>query len=555
MRPRTRGTTVLRTPRRPPVTATLDDALRVTREVFGHEDLFPGQREAIEGVLEGKDVLFVSATGSGKSLAYQVPGVLLEGCTVLVSPLLALQQDQLDALPEDRRTRGARLSSAESESQRREALEQAVRGELEFVAVSPEQLANDEVRSQLAELRPSLVAVDEAHCVSTWGHDFRPDYLRLGDLLEEVGSPQVIALTATAAAPVRDDIVERLHLRDPHVVVPGFGRDNLELRVQRCVERSDQEAAVIEAVLASTGSRIVYCRTRTSAAGYAERLAERGVRCTLYHGGLSHRARLEAQDAFMSGDVDFCVATSAFGMGIDKPDVRLVVHAEVPESPDTYYQEVGRAGRDDEPALGVLFFRPEDLALGRFFSGGIPRRQDVAAVLAAVRACGEHRKAVAERTGLGPRKVGRILNLVHDVEGSPHPPTTSDAWVDAVVERAEAQRRLEKSRVEMMRSSAESDRCRMQFLLGYFGEQMIDPCGHCDRCEAGTATRQDTVDSPSALGASVVHPEFGRGSVTDLEEGRLTVLFEDVGYRTLDPAIVEEQQLRREAGPRPSELG
>jgi ATP-dependent DNA helicase RecQ len=522
------------------------DVQRVTREVFGHDRLFPGQEEAVRAVLEGRDVLLVSATGSGKSLTYQVAGVVIEGCTLVVSPLLALQKDQLDGLPENAGTRGVRLSSSESDAQRREALDRAVRGEVEFVALSPEQLANDEVRSRLARLRPSLVAVDEAHCVSTWGHDFRPDYLRLGDLLEEVGSPQVIALTATAAAPVRDDIVERLHLREPHVVVAGFGRDNIELRVQRCVERSEQEAAVVEAVLGSTGSGIVYCRTRTSAAGYVERLAARGVRCTLYHGGLSHRARLEAQDAFMSGDVDVCVATSAFGMGIDKADVRFVVHAEVPESPDTYYQEVGRAGRDDEPALGVLFYRPEDLALGRFFSGGIPRRQDVSAVLAAVRACGEQRKAVAERTGLGARKVGRILNLVHDVQGSPHPPETTEAWVDAVVERAEAQRRLEKSRVEMMRSYAESDRCRMQFLLGYFGEQMIDPCGHCDRCEAGTATRLEAVDSPYDVGASVVHPEFGRGSVTDLEEGKVTVLFEEVGYRTLDPQIVEEKQLLRE---------
>src|SRR3954453_16957194 len=246
MRPRTRGTTVLRTPRRPPVTPTLDDALRVTREVFGHEDLFPGQREAIEGVLEGKDVLFVSATGSGKSLTYQVPGVLLEGCTVLVSPLLALQQDQLDALPEDRRTRGARLSSAESEAQRRESLERAVRGELEFLAVSPEQLANDEVRGRLAELRPSLVAVDEAHCVSTWGHDFRPDYLRLGELLEDLGDPRVVAPTATAARPVREDIAARLRLREPEQVVTGFARQNLALSVTWCPDADRELARVLE---------------------------------------------------------------------------------------------------------------------------------------------------------------------------------------------------------------------------------------------------------------------------------------------------------------------
>jgi ATP-dependent DNA helicase RecQ len=387
------------------------------------------------------------------------------------------------------------------------------------------------------------VAVDEAHCVSTWGHDFRPDYLRLGELLDELGQPQVIALTATAAAPVREDIVDRLRLRDPQVVVAGFGRDNIDLRVERCHEESDQVASVVERVVETPGPGIVYCRTRKSAEEYAVRLGEAGLRAVVYHAGLAHRARQQAQDAFMAGEVDVCVATSAFGMGIDKADVRFVVHAQAPESPDTYYQEVGRAGRDDQPAVAVLFYRPEDLALGKFFSGGVPRRDDVAAVVAAVRKLGRERKAVQERTGLGPRKVGRILNLLQDVEGSPVPPKNADARVDAVIERAEAQRRLEKSRVEMMRSYAESDRCRMQFLLGYFGEQLIEPCGHCDRCEAGTSTRLDPAQTPYAVGTAVEHAEFGRGAVTDTEEGKLTVLFEDVGYRTLDPEIVEEKHL------------
>ena len=525
----------------------MTEVRRVTREVFGHDDLFPGQEEAVSAVLEGRDVLLVSATGSGKSLTYQVAGVVIDGCTLVVSPLLALQKDQLDRLPEHLGTRGVRLSSSESEAQRAEALDRALRGEVEFVALSPEQLANEEVRARLAELRPSLVAVDEAHCVSTWGHDFRPDYLRLGDLLDELGQPQVIALTATAAAPVREDIVERLHLRDPHVVVAGFGRDNIELRVRRCHDEADQRAAVTDTVLGTPGPGIVYCRTRRSAESYALRLADAGVRTTLYHAGLSHRARREAHDAFMAGDVEVCVATSAFGMGIDKADVRFVLHAEVPESPDTYYQEVGRAGRDDQPALAVLFFRPEDLALGRFFSGGVPRREDVAAVVAAFRKLGSDRKAIGERTGLGPRKCGRILNLVDDVEGSPRPPHGTDEWVDAVIGRAEAQRRLEKSRVEMMRSYAESDRCRMQFLLAYFGEQLEEPCGHCDRCAAGSATSYEPARSPYGLGATVEHAEFGRGTVTDVEEGKLTVLFEEVGYRTLDPDIVAAKGLLREA--------
>jgi ATP-dependent DNA helicase RecQ len=524
----------------------MTDARRVVREVFGHDDLFPGQAEAVAAVLEGRDVLLVSATGSGKSLTYQVAGVVIEGCTLVVSPLLALQKDQLDGLPEHFGTQGVRLSSSETEAQRSEAIDRALRGEVEFLALSPEQLANDEVRARLAELRPSLVAVDEAHCVSTWGHDFRPDYLRLGELLDELGQPQVIALTATAAAPVREDIVDRLHLRDPQVVVAGFGRDNIELRVQRCHDEDDQRDAVVATVAETTGPGIVYCRTRKSAESYAARLGETGARVTVYHAGLSHRARQQAQDAFMSGEVDVCVATSAFGMGIDKADVRFVLHAQVPESPDTYYQEFGRAGRDDQPALAVLFYRSEDLALGKFFSGGVPRRHDVAAVLAAARELDSDRKAIQERTGLGPRKVGRILNLLADVDGSPRPPKNADAWVDAVVARAEAQRRLEKSRVEMMRSYAESDRCRMQFLLGYFGERMEDLCGHCDRCAAGTATRHEPARSPYDLGAVVEHAEFGRGTVTDVEEGKLTVLFEEVGYRTLDPDIVVAKQLLRE---------
>jgi len=526
------------------MSASLDDALRVTREVFGHDDLFPGQREAITGLLDGNDVLFVAATGSGKSLAYQVPAVLIEGCTVLVSPLLALQQDQLEGLPEDRRTRGARLSSAESESQRREALERAVEGELEFLAVSPEQLANDEVRSRLAQLRPSLVAVDEAHCVSTWGHDFRPDYLRLGELLEDLGSPRVIAMTATAAAPVREDIVERLHLEEPRVVVAGFGRDNIALRVERCMDADDQAGRLVQQVLGLEGVGIVYCRTRRSAESYAERLRAEGIKVVVYHAGLAARARSEAHEAFRLGEVQVVVATSAFGMGIDKADVRFVLHAEVPESPDTYYQEVGRAGRDGAPAVGVLFYRPEDLALGHFFTGGIPERGDVVAVLQELtHDPGATRRTVHERTGLGPRKVGRILNLREDVLGSPRPPRDTEAMAEAVIARAEAQKKLEQSRVEMMRAYAETDRCRMQFLLAYFGEQMQDVCGHCDRCEAGTSEVNDGNGTPYDVGAQVVHDTFGHGSVVDVDGDTVTVLFEDVGYRTLDAGIVERKGL------------
>ena len=527
---------------------SLHDARRVTREVFGHQDLHAGQADAIEALLAGDDVLLVSATGSGKSLVYQVPGVLLEGCTVLVSPLLALQEDQIASLPDDRRTRGARLSSAESEAQRREALERALEGDVEFLAVSPEQLANDEVRARLAELRPSLVAVDEAHCVSSWGHDFRPDYLRLGELLADLGDPRVIALTATAAAPVREDIVTRLHLHRPRVVVAGFGRDNIALRVERCTDAADQAERVVADVCSRKGLGIVYCRTRRSAETYAGRLADEGLRAIAYHAGLGARARRQAHDAFRAGEVDVVVATSAFGMGIDKADVRYVVHAEVPESPDTYYQEVGRAGRDDAPAEAVLFYRPEDLALGRFFSGGIPDRGHATAVVQALaHDPGATRRQVAERTGLGPRRVGRILNLREDVLRSPHPPESVTDIVLTALERAEAQRRLERSRVEMMRAYAETDRCRMQHLLAYFGEQMSEVCGRCDTCEAGTAQQTEPAgETPYDVGADVVHQAFGPGAVVDVDGDTLTVLFDEVGYRTLSLDAVAARGLLRE---------
>jgi len=527
---------------------SLDDARRVARDVFGHERLAPGQEEAIAALLHGDDVLLVSATGSGKSLVYQLPGILKDGLTVLVSPLLALQQDQLGGLPDDPRSRGARVSSAESPSAREAALDRAARGEIEYLALSPEQLASEEVRDRVARLRPSLVAVDEAHCVSTWGHDFRPDYLRLGDLLGDLGPPQLVALTATAAGPVRDDIVERLRMRSPRVVVAGFDRPNIELSVERWTDDDTRMDAVVDSVLAGPGPGLVYCRTRKAAERYDERLRGEGVRSAVYHAGRGARARREVHEAFLAGAVDVVCATSAFGMGIDKPDVRYVLHAQVPESLDTYYQEFGRAGRDGEPARAVLHYRPEDLSLGRFFSGGVPRHGDVRAVLGAVGGDGrpDHGQ-VQERTGLGRRTVGRILNLRSDVLSSASPPDAGapDAMAVAVRERAEAQKRLDRSRVEMVRAYAETDRCRMAFVLGYFGERLAEPCGRCDRCRDGSVEEAEPASAPYRVGEAVLHPHFGRGAVVDVTADEITVLFEDEGYRTLDPGIVERRQLLR----------
>jgi ATP-dependent DNA helicase RecQ len=529
-------------------------AREAAERYFGHSSLLPGQEETMRALLDGHDVLLVSPTGSGKSLTYQVAGVLLEGCTVVVSPLLALQQDQIQGLSAGGPAlRAARVSSSETEAQRQEVLDRALAGELEFLFMSPEQLANPDVLRTVTEIGPSLVAVDEAHCVSAWGHDFRPDYFRLGDLIQEIGAPRIIAMTATAALPVRRDIVERLALRKHRTIVTGFERENIALEVVRCTTAEDQRQTVLGTVQdAGDGAGIVYCRTRRGAEEYAAALAETGRRTAVYHAGLSQKRRDAAHEAFMADDVDTIVATSAFGMGIDKPDNRFVVHADVPESPDTYYQEVGRAGRDGEPATATLIYRPEDLSLGRFFSSGIPKRDDIAAVLAAVEATdGTDPAQVRERTGFGARKAGRILNLLELVVETGGSLDAGGATVDAVVDRAEAQRRLEESRVEMMRGYAETTRCRADFLLAYFGEEADDLCGVCDNCRAGVATQAVTDDDAGfPLQSHVRHQEFGEGTVTDLEEDRVTVLFDDVGYKTLSLQLIEEDGLLERTGRR-----
>jgi ATP-dependent DNA helicase RecQ len=496
-------------------------------------------------LVEGRDVLLVSPTGSGKSLVYQASALLIDGPTVVVSPLLALQRDQVSALEEAGKEAAAvRISSAESDNQRDEAWRALAEGEAEFVFLSPEQLAREDVRDRLRDLGPTLVAVDEAHCVSAWGHDFRPDYLRLGRLLDDIGRPLVVAVTATAAEPVRADIVRRLRLRDPDVIVTGFERPNIALSVERFADAGQQRDAVLDRAEGTDGCGIVYCRTRRETDEIAEALTDRGVAAAAFHSGKPGRLRHQLHDDFHEGRVRVMVATSAFGMGIDKPDVRFVLHAQVPESPDTYYQEVGRAGRDGDPAEGVLFYRPEDLSLGRFFSGGVPDHKDVETVLgASAREPRLDRKQLADKTGLSPRRVGRILNLLDEVLAE-----EPSSAVDAVVEQAESHRSLERSRVEMMRAYAETRRCRSDFLLGYFGEDVDHVCGRCDNCVSGVAQEEPAGDTAEFAGdRRVRHEEFGDGTVMDVEPDRVTVLFDDVGYRTLDLAAVRERDLLKPA--------
>ena len=515
---------------------------RAAEEYFGHDELRPAQLEASQALVAGRDVLLVLPTGGGKSLAYQLPAVVIDGPTLVISPLLALQRDQIDHLSEGgHKTRAVRLSSAETAAERAQALADISAG-AEFLFLSPEQLAIPDVMDQVRLLMPTLVAVDEAHCVSTWGHDFRPDYLRLGDLLQKLDAPRIIALTATAAPPVRDDIIARLRLRDPLTIVKGLARDNIHLGVERCITVEEQHRAVIDAVLSTSGPGIVYVRTRKAAQEYADALNDSGLSAAAYHAGLARRVREEVHTRFSAGKIDVITATSAFGMGVDKSDIRFVVHAQTPDSPDSYYQEVGRAGRDGEPAVGVLFYRPEDLGLSRFFVGGVPDDSDLRAVLAAVNhsdLLSVDRRTLSKQLGIGPRKLGRLLNLIADVseQGS-----QLDDMVSAALARAEAYRALQESRITMMRAYAETTHCRQQFLLGYFGEETDTVCGNCDSCQAGTSS-DAPMSAPYAVQSQVSHAEFGDGVVMDTDETVVTVLFENVGYRTLHLATVLERGL------------
>ncbi|MDP9497123.1 MAG: RecQ family ATP-dependent DNA helicase [Actinomycetota bacterium] len=509
--------------------------------------------------MAGRDTLVVMPTGSGKSAIYQVPAVLLDGPTVVVSPLIALQRDQVAALQEHEDSGGAlAANSSLSESKREEAFERLSAGDVEFFFLAPEQLAREDVVEALREAQPSLFVVDEAHCISSWGHDFRPDYLRLGQVVEQLGHPTVLALTATAAPPVRDEIVERLGMRDGNCVVRGFDRPNLHLEVQAFREEDDKREAVVMRAMGEPKPGIVYTATRKSAEAYAEAMAELGISSEAYHAGRKAADRNGVQQRFMDGEVDVVVATTAFGMGIDKADVRFVLHSEIAESVDSYYQEIGRAGRDGEPAEAVLFYREADLGLRKFFASSSPDEEALRKVVTLVQHAEEPvaPKELASEMDMTTSRTTGLVNLLEEAGGVetdergeilPAEDKVSPAELaEAAVEVAESRRKVEQSRVAMVRGYAETQGCRRQYLLSYFGEQLDEPCGNCDTCEAGTAQEQpDADESPFPLQGRVEHKEWGEGVVMRYEGDRIVVLFDEVGYRTLSlPTVLERELLK-----------
>lgn len=328
----------------------------------------------MDAVLAGRDVLAVMLTGAGKSAIYQVPAVLIDGLTLVISPLIALQRDQITQLEEADAPEAVAINSRQRTAEAQRSWEAVREHEAEYVFLAPEQLVNDDVLAQLGGNGVCLIVVDEAHCVSAWGHDFRPSYLRLGDAIRRLKHPVVAALTATASPLVRREIVEQLGLREPVMVASGFDRPNLRLQVSHYIEDADKRAAVVERVAELYCPGLLYVATRKDAERYVELLSRCGVSAAAYHAGLRAADRDEVHRRFRNDEVDVVAATSAFGMGIDKPNVRFVVHASVPDSLDSYYQQIGRGGRDGADALALLFYRAEDLGLARFSPVSTPTR-------------------------------------------------------------------------------------------------------------------------------------------------------------------------------------
>jgi ATP-dependent DNA helicase RecQ len=546
---------------------------RLLNTVFGIAQLRDGQQRVIDSVLDGKDTLAIMPTGSGKSLCYQIPARILEGMTIVVSPLISLMKDQLEKL-EEMGVRAVQVNSSLNAEEERHALAAIEQQECEIVFCTPERLVSAEFVDLLKGVKVALVVVDEAHCISQWGHDFRPAYLEMAGSLDALGKPPVLALTATATEEVMEDIGHQLGRRKLNVINTGIYRPNLHYRVQQVTNHEEKMQQALRRVAGTEGKGIVYAATVKMAEELYHLLEEAGESVTIYHGKLHAAERKANQDLFMNDERRIMVATNAFGMGIDKPDTRFVVHLQIPANLEAYYQESGRAGRDGKDAECTLLFLQDDKRVQQFFLvKHYPTADEIRAVYEAVRKLAEVETAtparVEEAAGelAGPYlKVS--LKLLKDAKllrqnrklawtiGATEPKASLFEAMAAIYRQKQDH---DKEALEQMVSYAVSGFCRWKLLFDYFGDEVdgFEKCCRCDNClnpPAAVLTedieiRDDEFDhdpvpapDPASIfeaGARVKVPKYGEGVVLAMTGDQVSIEFPDGEHRSFLKDYVE----------------
>jgi ATP-dependent DNA helicase RecQ len=468
------------------------------RDYFGFRRFRPGQAEAVDSALKGGDTLVVMPTGSGKSLCFQLTALALEGITVVVSPLISLMKDQVDNL-NDNGVWAVGLNSTLTPAQLAAAEKDIARGRASIVYSTPERLADPKFRERLRARKVELFVVDEAHCVSQWGHDFRPDYLGLSEAIDDLGKPPVMALTATATPDVIEDILAQLRIPDAEVVHTGFYRPNLDLHVVHVKGEAEKRALLLEQLRQTEGTGIIYSATTKSVDELTAFLTSAGLEAGGYHGRLSARTRAEAQDRFMADEFKALVATNAFGLGIDKPDIRFVLHYHLPGTTEAFYQEFGRAGRDGDRASSALLYDPEDRKLLRFFqTKSYPGGDDLINAHHTLKLIAQRPQTptLPEILAISPLSAGRMKvclslftarGIVCYETGGRYRLLCPDMTRDELTRTGQSYRdRQDRDLLKHQQivSYAEGRHCRWQTLLGYFGGERLpdDRCGHCDSC-------------------------------------------------------------------------